>query len=190
MQTAGMKHDLADKWGERLRILEAQLKREPANMMIWHWRGEARVLRFLLGRYGQQPSAPANAATFDAAIPPEPLPEPLPESSPEPLPALPTSALERSLLRLALLIPNVASKRLRPAPQERAAILERIRVARDEGRIIEDAEESWWEEVAAQIEASAYGGMEARRNALLLREREQAWKRRERERKEAERARR
>lgn len=154
-----MKHDLADKWGERLLNLEAQLEREPANVMVWHWRGEIRVLRFLLRRYGHtEPPAPVELilpddAAADAATPP-------------------TSALERSLLRLALLIPNVATKHSRPAPQDRAEILERIKIARDEGREIEAAEESWWEDINA----------EARRKALRLREREEQWNRRECER--------
>ena len=181
-----MKHDLADKWGERLRILETQLKREPADMMLWHWRAQARVLRFLLARYAREPLAPDDF-TVPAAAATAPDSSELPSALPS---ALPTSALERSLLRLALIIPSVANKHSRPAPEDRAAILERIKVARDEGRVIEETEVSWWEEVAVQIEVAAYGGVKARRNALRLSEREAQWKQREHQRREAARERR
>ena len=168
-----MKHDLADKWGERLRILDAQLERESAGAMLWCERGEARVLRFLLRRYGEDATGQVEAfepaetiGAADAATPPQSVLE---------LELAPTAALERSLLRLALRIPGVTSKRLRPAPPDRAAILERIRIARDQGRAIE-AEELWRDETNGQ----------ARRNALRLRECEEQWKRRAREQREEE----
>ena len=145
-----MRHDLSDNWEERLLYLESQVEREPASVRGWHWHGEARVLRFLLRRYGEI-ELPCDAATSAVAA-----------SAPE------LSALEKSLLRLALIIPNVASKHARPAPRERADILERIKVARDEGRQIE-GEESWRATLNAQTAAID----KARRKSLELREREE-----------------
>ena len=98
------------------------------------------------------------------------------------------SPLERALLRMALVIPNVYTKHPRPAPSERAAILERIKCARDEGRATEVADESWLADLTRQIEAGAYGATKAgatkaRENGLRLREREEEWERTRRERK-------
>lgn len=157
-----MKHEFAEKWSARLLILEAQLEREPASARMWHWRGEARVTRFLLRRYGEI-KAPGDAATAGVAA----------------SGATELSPIERALLRMALVIPGVHTKHPRPAPCERAAILERIKCARDEGRQIEATEESWLANVGVWLELQEE---QARRNSLRLREREEDWKWRERER--------
>ena len=41
------------KWRERLNRLDSQLNAEPDASLAWRWQGEAKVLRFLLRRYGE-----------------------------------------------------------------------------------------------------------------------------------------
>ena len=152
-----MKHDLAEKWRERLLILQAQLERETGDMMTWHWRSEARVLQFLLRRYGEtcgESNAPGDAATAGVAA----------SSGAE------LSPLERALLRMSLLIPNIHTKHLRPSPRDRAAILERIKIAGEQARELDEADESWsgipTQLHKKQMEASAYRDLLAHRFRL------------------------
>lgn len=45
-------------WRGRYEALSARLELEPQHPLVWHRRLEAKVLRFLLSRYGEAPSAP------------------------------------------------------------------------------------------------------------------------------------
>ena len=104
LQTAPMNDDLAEKWRQRLPLVEAQLGNAPRDMSAWHWRAEIRVLRFLLHRYGQPETSITEIAPNELS---------LDESAPHEteIASVPMSPLERSLLRMALLIPNIHTKR-------------------------------------------------------------------------------
>ncbi len=156
LQTAPM-NDLAEKWRQRLPILEAQLRSAPRDMSAWHWRAEIRVLHFLLNRYAK----PENAMEPNELLLDE-------------IASVPMSPLERSLLKMALLIPNIHTKRTRPSENERANILERIKVVGDEARIIDEAEQERWGKLRLdskiQLEASAYQDLLTRQSKIQRRE--------------------
>ena len=156
--------DLAEKWRARLPIVEAQLEREPA--LAWHWRAEIRVLRFLVRRYGQDDeiAPPDWLALLDLSDESD-LAE-----SPELL-APELSALERSILRLSLLIPNAHTKHGRPSSRDRAAILERIAGAGEEARQTPEPE-SLLEDIALWLYPPHRRQADAR-----LRERQAEWER-------------
>ena len=165
VQTAPMNDDLAEKWRQRLPLVEAQLCNAPRDRGAWHWRAEVRVLRFLLHRYALPATsieAPSEELSLDEIAPVE-----------IEIAATAMSPLERSLLRMALLIPNIHTKRARPSECERADILERIKVAGDEARVLDEAEQERWGKLRLgskyQIEASAY-------QALLTRQFERKWR--------------
>lgn len=147
-----MNDDLAKKWRQRLPLVEAQLYNAPRDMSAWHWRAEIRVLRFLLHRYAQPETSVEKISTeisLDEIAPTE-----------TEIASVPMSPLERSLLRMALLIPNIHTKRTRPSEGERANILDRIKVAGDEARTIDEAEQKRWSKLRLdskyQIEVSDY----------------------------------
>lgn len=161
-----MNDDLAEKWRQRLPLVEAQLCNAPRDMSAWHWRAEIRVLRFLLHRYAQ-PEAPVEEISPDELSLDEIAPHEIEIAS------VPMSPLERSLLRMALLIPNIHTKHARPSDGERANILDRIKVVGDEARVIDEAEQERWGKLRlgskTHIEARAY-------QDLLTRQFEEKWR--------------
>ena len=174
MQTADMNEDLADKWRQRLLHLQAQLADAPRDLGAWHWRAEIRVLRFLVSRYGcDETPAPAKS-NADICIEPA-LDEPT---------LLHMSALQRALVKMALITPRVQTKHPRPTERDRAAMLERLKEAGDKARDISDEEERRLK----QFELTSYFALVTRRNNAQQRDREIKWKRhlreQERERKE------
>ena len=165
-----MNQELADRWRERLPELQARLEDAPGDLAAWHWRAEVRVLRFLISRYGQPAAEKSAQPRVEVCIEPA-LDEPT---------LLHMSALQRALMKMALLSPRVQTKHPRPTQRDRAAILERLKEAGDEARDISDAEERWLK----QFDLANHLARGAQRNAAQRRDREREWMRRCRDRAE------
>ena len=135
-------------WRERLHVLQAQLQNDEADGCAWQWRIEAKVLRFLLRRYGNR----------------------VPPYSPEPAPA-PHLSLQLSLIRLSLAACGIKTKHERPSPEQCKTTLQRIGRVNQEARLQAERERRSALTPVVDFEAAAHRDRVRRQADARLRQR-------------------
>ena len=164
-----MGHELALTWSERLQMLQAQIEGEGDNPFVWHWRMEAKILRFLLRRHGEWRPESVPAPTLEEAAV-----EWGTDASPH--------SVEVSIFRLSLIASQAGGKHFRPGAGERKTVLKHIEQANDLARAQEAAErQSLRERWARAIEAGSYRAYLARQRRERQEEAERAYRQRQRE---------